>query len=269
MKPVAFQYAAPGSVPEALALLAGDEEAVVLAGGQSLVPMLNFRLARPALVVDINGLGELERLEADGERLRIGALTRQAALERSPMVSRGWPLLRQAVALVGHPAIRTRGTVGGSAAHADPRAELPAALIALEARFQCCSLSRERDVSAERFFVGPMMTALARGELLVEISVPPLPAGAGTGFAEHARTYGDFASAAAAVVLVPGSHASIVVLGAAPGPGRAVAAERAFVAGAEPAEVARLAGEMAADGYQRALVSAVVGQAMAEALEPR
>jgi CO/xanthine dehydrogenase FAD-binding subunit len=269
VKPVAFQYAAPDSVPEALALLAGEEAAVVLAGGQSLVPMLNFRLARPALVVDINGLQELERLEADRDGLRIGALTRQAAVERSAVVSHGWPLLTQAVALVGHPAIRSRGTVGGSAAHADPRAELPAALIALDARFHCRSPSGERIVSAERFFVGPIMTALAPGELLVEISVPSLPAGAATGFAEHARTHGDFASAAAAVVLVPGAQASIVVLGAGPGPVRAVAAQAAFVAGAQRAEVARLAGEMAGDDYRRALVTAVVGQAMVEALQPR
>lgn len=115
MKPAAFQYVAPRSVDEALGLLDGD--AIVLAGGQSLVPMMNFRLARPAKLVDVNRVEELAYLREDDDVLRIGALTRHATLERSDVVARGWPLLRQAVGHVGHPAIRTRGTVGGSCAH--------------------------------------------------------------------------------------------------------------------------------------------------------
>ena len=134
MKPAPFEYSAPESVDEALALL--SEEAKVLAGGQSLVPLLNFRLARPERIVDINRVEELAYIRAgDGGSLRIGALARQAALERSQVVAERWPLLSQAVRFVGHPQIRSRGTVAGSVTHADPTAELPVALTALDARF--------------------------------------------------------------------------------------------------------------------------------------
>ena len=131
------EYDLPQSLDEALELLGG--EAKVLAGGQSLVPLLNFRLARPERLVDVSRLGELAYLRRSGGVLRIGALTRQATLERSPLVAKHWPLLHQAVSLVGHPQIRNRGTVGGSIAHADPAAELPVALTALDARFHCRS----------------------------------------------------------------------------------------------------------------------------------
>jgi CO/xanthine dehydrogenase FAD-binding subunit len=265
MKPVAFAYEAPGSVAEAVALLAGDGEAVALAGGQSLVAMLNFRLARPGLVVDINRVDELRGLEVDGGALRLGALTRLVEVERSPVVAQGWPLLVQAVRLVGHPPIRTRATVGGSAAHADPRAELPAALLALDARFRCRGTHGDRRVAAEEFFVGPMMTALAPGELLVEIAIPPLPAGAETAFVEYARTHGDFALAGVAVVLVPGAGAAIALVGAGPGPVRASQAERALAAGAEATEVARLAGELVGDDHRCALIMALVERAIGEA----
>ena len=203
VKPAPFAYAAPRVLSEALRLLDSDEEAVVLAGGQSLVPMLNFRLARPSLLIDLNQIRGLDHLTVSRGMLRIGALTRQAALERSPAVERGWPLLTRTVRLVAHPAIRGRGTVGGSLAHADPRAELPVALIALGARLRLSSLRGERSVAASEFFFGPMRTALQPGELLIEIEVPPLPDRARTAFVEHARTHGDFAIAAAATVIAP------------------------------------------------------------------
>ena len=133
MKPAPFDYAAPRTVDEAFSLL--GEDAKALAGGQSLVPLLNFRLARPKLIVDLNGIAELGTIRRGGGALRIGALVRQRALERSRLVAEGWPVLRDAVSHVAHPAIRNRGTVGGSAAHADPAAELPCALAALGARF--------------------------------------------------------------------------------------------------------------------------------------
>jgi CO/xanthine dehydrogenase FAD-binding subunit len=264
VKPAPFAYAAPASLDEALGLLGGEQEAVALAGGQSLVPMLNFRLARPALLIDLNRIGELAGMAVLDGVLRIGSLTRQVALERSPVIARDWPLLGQAARLVAHPAIRTRGTVGGSAAHADPRAELPAALVALGARFRIVARGGARVVTAGEFFRGPFRSALQPGELLVEIEVPPLPAGARCAFAEHARTSGDYAIAGAAVILAPGTRAAIGLLGAGPVPVRAPAAEAALLAGAAAGEVASLAGSLARDEYRSALLTALVGRALAE-----
>jgi CO/xanthine dehydrogenase FAD-binding subunit len=261
MKPAPFQYRAARSVADALARL-GEADAKALAGGQSLVPLLNFRLARPAVLVDLNPIGELAYLRRSGGVLRIGALTRQATLERSPVVQAGWPLLQQAVRMVGHPAIRTRGTIGGSVAHADPSAELPVALTALNATFHLRSAGGERTVDAAELFRGPMTTTIASDELLTEIEVPSPPAGARMAFVEHARTHGDFAIAGAAVVLAPGEHVAIVLLGAGATPVRAGAAEQALLGGASHPEVAELAGHELGDEYRRALVTALVTQAL-------
>jgi CO/xanthine dehydrogenase FAD-binding subunit len=260
MKPAPFAYEAPRSLSGALALL-GDE-ATVLAGGQSLVPMLNFRLARPALLIDLNPIGELAYVRPADGGLRIGALTRQVTLERSEVVRRVSPLLGQAVGLVGHPAIRSRGTVGGSVAHADPAAELPVALTALDARFRLTSSRGERSVAASEFFCGRMTTALAADELLTEIAVPALPSGARCAFVEHARTHGDFALAGVAVVVAPGEHAAVALLGAGPTPVRAPAAEHALLAGAGAAEAAELAGREVQGEYRRALVTELVRRAI-------
>jgi len=261
MKPAPFEYALPHSVDDALELIGG--EAKVLAGGQSLVPLLNFRLARPERLVDVSRLGELAYLRRSGGALRIGALTRQATLERSRVVAGHWPLLRQAVALVGHPQIRNRGTVGGSVAHADPAAELPVALAALDARFHCRSRRGTRTLTAGELFLGPLTTALADDELLVEIEVPPLPAGARTAFVEHARTHGDFAIAGAAVVVAPG-HAAIALLGAGPVPVRASGAERALAGGASAREAASLAVAVVDSAEHRA---ALLGELVRDAIE--
>jgi CO/xanthine dehydrogenase FAD-binding subunit len=264
VKPVPFEYAAPRSLEEALGLL--GEEAKPLAGGQSLVPLLNFRLARPELLVDINGLSELARIRrGDDGVLRLGALTRQSELERSELVAAEWPLLTQAVRLVGHPQIRNRGTVGGSVAHADPAAEVPVALAALGARFVARSPRGGRTLCAGDLFVGPLMTALEPDELLVEIEVPPVPEEAGCAFVEHARTAGDFAIAGAAAVVVPARHAAIALLGAGPVPVRASDAEGALVAGAEPREAAALAASHIGKGPRRALVAELVRRALEEA----
>jgi CO/xanthine dehydrogenase FAD-binding subunit len=265
VKPAPFDYAAPRALPDALALLE-NEDAIALAGGQSLVPMLNFRLARPELLVDLNALAELAHLRRSDGALRIGALTRQLALERDELVGREWPLLRQAVRTVAHPAIRSRGTVGGSVAHADPRAELPVALVALDARFHLMSSGGERTLSADGFFRGPLMTAREDHELLTEIEVPPPPRGARTAFLERANTHGNFAIAGAAVVLVPGEHAAIALLGAGPVPVRPAGAERAFMAGANPAEVAELSAAEVEDEYRRALIGELVRRAVESAL---
>jgi CO/xanthine dehydrogenase FAD-binding subunit len=263
VKPPRFEYAAPTTVDETLTLL-GDG-GTVLAGGQSLVPLLNLRLAFPELIVDINGVEELDYIDAGDGPLRIGAMTRQRTLERSDVVRRRWPLLWKAVRLVGHPQIRTRGTVGGSVTHADPAAELPAALIALEARFVLRSAAGARTVAAAEFFRGPLETSRAPEELLVEIEVPEQPEGAGSGFAEHARTHGDFATAGAAAVLAPG-RAGIALLGAGPVPVRAEAAERALAEGADAREAAALAVQDVEGEHRRALCAELARRAIEEAM---
>jgi CO/xanthine dehydrogenase FAD-binding subunit len=264
VKPAPFDYCAPASVEEALPLL--GPESTVLAGGQSLVPLLNLRLARPELVVDLGGIAELDYIRADAGPLRIGAMTRQAALERSELVRRRWPLLHKAVRFVGHFQIRSRGTVGGSVAHADPAAELPAALIALGARFGLRSSSGARTVEASEFFRGPLYTARESDELLVQIEVPAQPDGAGAGFAEHARTHGDFATAGAAAVVAPGASAGIALLGAGPVPFRAEAAERAVLDGAAPRQAAELAAQGVEGEHRRALCEELARRAIEEAL---
>ena len=262
MKPPPFEYEAPVTVEEALPLLGMDS--VVLAGGQSLVPLLNLRFARPEVVVDLNRISSLEELHADNGVLRMGAMTRQAALERSDVVRERWPLLLQAVRFVGHPQIRSRGTVGGSAAYSYPAAELPAALLALGARFVLRSGRGARMVAAEDFFLGPLMTALEEDELLVEIEVPALPDGCGTAFLEHSRTHGDVATAGVAAVVGDG-HAALVLLGAESAPVRAADAERALVDGATPREAGVLAAEAVDGDHQRALVAELARQAIEEA----
>jgi CO/xanthine dehydrogenase FAD-binding subunit len=263
VKPAPFDYRAPATVEDALALLGPDS--TLLAGGQSLVPLLNLRLARPELIVDINGVAELDYIRADDGPLLIGAMTRQGALERSELVRRRWPLLHKAVRLVGHPQIRTRGTVGGSVAHADPAAELPVALIAMGARLHLRSPGGTRAVGVSDFYLGPLYTTREPDELLVQIEVPEPPPGVGTGFAEYARTHGDFATAGAAAVVAP-DGVGIALLGAGPVPARAEAAERALASGAEPREVAALAAADVGDEHRRALCAELARQAIEEAM---
>ena len=173
MKPASFEYYLPTSLAEALQLLALHKDAArPLAGGQSLVPLMNFRLARPAYLVDLNGLSELNYLTVENGELRIGAMTRQRALERSAAVAEGWPLLHEATPHIGHVQIRNRGTVGGSLAHAYPSAELPVVMVALDASFVLRGHQSERLVQAQEFFVDAMSTLLEPAELLIEIRVP-------------------------------------------------------------------------------------------------
>jgi CO/xanthine dehydrogenase FAD-binding subunit len=263
VKPAPFEYVVPRSLDEALGAL--GEDAKALAGGQSLVPLLNFRLARPERIVDLNGVDELSYVRRSEGTLRIGALTRQATLERSRLVAAHWPLLTRAVKLVAHPAIRNRGTVGGSVAHADPAAELPVAMCAVDARFHVRSRDGERTIAATDFFQAPLMTALEPDELLVEIEVPAPPPGARAAFAEHARTHGDFALAGAAVVRAGREHAAIALLGAGPTPLRVPDAEAAVRRGASAADAARIAGAELDDDYRRALTTELVRRALEEA----
>jgi len=225
MKPASFAYHAPDVIEEVVALLeAHPFEAKALAGGQSLVPAMNFRLATPAILVDLNRLADLDTigLAPDGT-LRIGAMTRQRAVERSPLVATHAPLLHDAMPHIAHPQIRNRGTVGGSLAHADPSAELPAVMIALDAGVRCLSGSGSRWVPAREFFVGLFATALEPGELVVEIAIPPAASGTGWAFEEVARRHGDFALAGAAAVVEVGEGkicraARVVLFGVGEGP---------------------------------------------------
>ena len=203
MKPAPFEYRAPGSVSEALATLAehGDD-AKALAGGQSLVPMLAMRLSRPRVLVSLKHLGELSGIRRRDGVLAIGAMTRHYEVEESREVAVACPLLAEAIRLVGHPTIRSRGTVGGSIAHADPAAELPAVLAALGGRVRLASSRGERVVPVEDFVQGMLTTAARPDELLTEIELPALEAeGRGDAFEEVARRHGDFALAGAAVAL--------------------------------------------------------------------
>jgi len=256
MKPARFRYARAGSLGEALALLAeapGDTK--LLAGGQSLVPMLNMRLVRPAVLVDVNGVRELTGIAPTaGGGLRIGALTRHAELAAAPAVTEHAPLLAEAARHVGHAAIRNQGTLGGSLAHADPAAELPAALLALDARVQIRGPRGAREVAADAFFRGLLATALEPDEILTAIDVPAQPPG--WGFVEIARRPGDFALAGvAAVVRVghpltlpsPGGEREVRVVGFGVGdrPVRLGSAERLLASAPLDGESAARAGAAA------------------------
>ena len=222
MKPPPFEYDDPGTVDEVLALLAEHgEEAKLLAGGQSLVPLLNFRLARPERLIDLNRVVELSYLRLGDESMRIGALLRHSELERSQEVRERLPLVHQAVRLVGHAQIRNRGTVGGSVAHADPAAELPVAFTALDARFHVRSQRGERTLGASDFFVTHLTTALEPDELLTEIEVPLPPPQTRAAFVEYSRRHGDFGLGGAAVLLAADRDgvcvsAAVALLAAAP-----------------------------------------------------
>ena len=235
VKPPQFRYHDPITVDEATSLLAEyGEDAKVLAGGQSLVPLLNFRLAAPEHVVDINGLVDLDYLRSDDSGLHIGALTRHTAVEKSIVVASGWPLLHEAIGWVAHPQIRNRGTVGGSVAHADPAAEIPVILAALDAHVTLRSASGTRTLHWSELFVTHLTTSLNPDELLVSIDIPPEPAGSGSAFVEYARRNGDFAlgGAAAIVSLSPDGEctgASLALLAAAATPVRSTEAETVLI----------------------------------------
>lgn len=202
MKPAPFVYHAPTSLGAALMLKAehGDE-AKFLAGGQSLIPAMNFRIANPALLVDVNKLAALDYIHVVAGELRIGALTRVQRLEHDPLVRAHWPLLPETVPHIAHPQIRNRSTVGGSLAHADPAAELPVILTALGGRLRLQSSTGERWVGADDFFVSLFTTAIATDEMLVEVALPAAPARTGTAFMEVARRHGDYAMLGVAVVV--------------------------------------------------------------------
>src|SRR5438876_8891932 len=235
MKPSSFEYVAPRSLDEAIhSLTSYAGAAKVLAGGQSLVPLMNLRLAAQEVLIDINGLDELGGLRAWDGGLSVGALVRQSTLERADLVRQRLPLLAEASALVGHPANRHRGTVGGSLAHADPAAELPAAMLALEAVLVARGSRGIRPLAAAAFFSGYLTTTLEPDELLTEIRVPGVPGGTGSAFLEISRRSGDFAiCGAAALVTLNASgrcdRVRVALCGVGNGPVRARRVEEALV----------------------------------------
>lgn len=219
MKPAPFDYVAATEMSEALnALHQGGPEARVIAGGQSLVPMLNMRLARPATLVDITRIPELARIDVKGGHVTIGAAVRQSALERWPELADRLPLVRAALPWVGHTQLRNRGTVCGSIAHADPSAELPLCLIALGGTVTLRSRRKTRTVAARDFFHGMMSTALAPGEMIESVAFPARQEGTGYAFREVARRHGDFAIVACAAIARPDGTATLAVGGVADTP---------------------------------------------------
>lgn len=203
MKPAPFQYIAPMTLTEALDIMSHHGAAAkLLAGGQSLIPVMNFRLAQPAVIVDLNKLTELGRLDVSRDGgLRIGAMVRHSQLENSDVIAGRAPLVHEAMPLVAHPQIRNRGTIGGSLAHADPAAELPAVMVALQARFLLRKSGHERWVNAEAFYQSLFTTALEPDEILVAIDIPSLARRSGHAFMEFSRRHGDYAQAGAAAAI--------------------------------------------------------------------
>lgn len=207
MKPPPFEYQAPRTLEEALSVLAeAGDDAKVLAGGQSLIPLLNLRFASPSVLIDLNNLGELARIVPDGGETRFGALVRHSQLERDPQVTERHPLLAEAVRHVAHPQIRNRGTMGGTTAHADPAAEIPVVLLMSEARVRASSTRGIREIAAEDFFVSIYTTSLEPDEIITEVIVPDLAVGAGRtagqSFQEFARRHGDYAIGGAGAIVV-------------------------------------------------------------------
>jgi len=230
VKPPRFDYHAPATVDEAVALLGRyGGEAKVLAGGQSLMPLLNFRLLRPAALVDLNGIAGLADIREDGGFVRLGAMTRQRTIEFSPVVKRRLPLLAEATTLVGHLPIRTRGTIGGSLAHADPSAEYPAVLVALDGSVRVRGPRGERRLGATELFQSYLTTGLGADEIAVEVELPAMPPGTGFAFEEFSRRHGDFAIVGIACALSGEdgrcTAARLAAAGAGPVPIRLRAAE--------------------------------------------
>ena len=280
MKPPPFAYARPSSLEEAVTELsdAGDE-AKLIAGGQSLVPMLAYRLVRPSLLVDVDAVPNLAGIRSeDGERV-LGALLRHVELERAAELEGAHALLREAASHIGHLPIRVRGTLGGSLAHADPAAELPVAALALDAVVVARSARGERRIPASDFFLGPFTTALAPDEVLTSVRLPEAPREARVAFEEFAVRAGDFALASAAVGIAPArdggpAWARVVLGGVAPVPVRARAAETLLAdGGLSDAELAAVGDAAAAEAdppddhhasadYRRELVAALVQRAL-------
>lgn len=259
MKPAPFEYHCPDSLDEVLALLEQHGyDAKLLAGGQSLVPMMNFRLAQPAMLVDLNRLPQLDSIVQDSSGgVKIGAMVRQSRLEQDPLVAQYAPLLHECVPNIAHPQIRNRGTVGGNLAHADPASELPAVMVALQAKFRLRQSGGDRWIGAGQFFQGLFATDCAPEEMLVEIAIPPQSPRTGWAFEEVARRHGDYALAGVAAL------ASVDQTGVCTG-ATLVYLSAGEVPMSAPAAAGMLAGQSASD----ALFEAAAEAASANEIEP-
>lgn len=282
MKPPPFDYLAAGSVDEALSALGDSEDAKLLAGGQSLVPVLSFRLTQPELLVDLRKVEELGGIRDGGDRVEIGAMVTQAEAEESTILATRSPLIGKALEYVAHPQIRSRGTIGGSLAHADPAAELPAALLALDGSVQVAGPTGRRKIAADDLFVTMLTTSLAEDEILIAIELPAVGPGTGSACVEIARRRGDYAICG--VVVQAGldqgvvNAARVAYFGISDRPVRAVEIEQAIL-GANRTEAPGIAAEAAGDtlqvkgdpaiseSYRRQLAGVVVKRALDQALE--
>jgi carbon-monoxide dehydrogenase medium subunit len=281
MKPAPFEYHAPASLDEAIALISTLDNAKVLAGGQSLVAMMNFRYAMPDHLIDLGNIAGLSGLHFDAQTLRIGSMTRQRELEFSVPLANKVPLLKAALAHVGHRQTRNRGTLGGSLAHADPAAELPTACLALDAEIEIAGPNGTRIVPMREFTAGFMTTALGYDEILLAVHIRPWREGHGYSFQEYARRHGDFAVAGAAVLLDANhdgviEHAAVALCGVTDRPIRRDEAEAALVGrhldDGVIARVASLAGDVEATAdihgdatYRRHLARVLTTRALHEA----
>ena len=290
MKPAPFEYYAPMTVEEALSLLAEHGyDAKVLAGGQSLIPMMNFRLVQPSVLVDLNNIPELFYIRpSDDGGVLIGAMTRQSTVERDPLIAERAPLVRAAMPYIAHPQIRTRGTFGGSIAHADPSAELPAVTVALGARYRVRNKAGERWIAAEEFFVSLFTTLLQPDEIIVQVVLPPMPPHSGWSFQEVARQSGAYGLVGVATLVTlddaPSGRrcrqARVAFLSAGERPMLAQHAAKTLVGQAPTAEAIRAAAEAAAKDdvdpssdihasadYRRHLVKVLAARALTEAFQ--
>lgn len=282
MKPPAFDYHAPDNVEAAVMLLSAHDNARVLAGGQSLMPMMNFRYVLPDTIIDINNIENLDHVSVSHDVIEIGALTRQRSLEFSADIARLCPLLSEAVGHIGHRQTRNRGTVGGSLAHADPAAELPTIAMALDGVIVAQSSRGRRDIHINDFLLGFMTTALMPDELLCGVRLPLWPQGHGAAFVEIARRRGDFAIVSAAALILLDDNGAVVrisltLAGIGAAPQRVTEAEE-FLLGqiltpARLSEVAAIAGRLDAIGdihaspaYRQHLASVLVTKALTTAL---
>lgn len=282
MKSADFHYHRPRKLNEALATLKDlGEESKILAGGQSLMPLMNFRLAQPAHVVDINFIDGLDYIKSESGFIKIGCLARQSRLLGDSLVRQRCPVLADALAYVGHEQTRNRGTFCGSLAHADPAAELPAVLLALDGSVTVGNSTGKREIAARDFFHSYLTTALASDDMLLEASVPEQPARAGSSFVEFARRFGDFAIVGVAAVLVPDNEriaeASIALTGVGDKPWRERKLEESLIGKtASPELFTRAAGEVAAkifpnsdihasESYRRSLAGVLTRRALTEA----
>jgi CO/xanthine dehydrogenase FAD-binding subunit len=282
VKPPPLDIVTPSSLAEALSLLsAHGDEARPLAGGQSLVPLLNFRLSRPSLLVDLNRIADLAYIKDGGDHLAIGGMTRERAIEDSDLVRKEVPLLQEATTQIAHLPIRSRGTIGGSLANADPAAEYPAVVLALECELVAQSVRGERQIKAADFFEDVLTTALAPDELLTEVIVPKAPSGSGSAFVEIARRHGDFALAgvAAQITFSTGTPTDVrlAVCGAGTTATRLTVAEEIILQDGVGAEVIKAASDAAAQAvdpmsdlhasaeYRRRLVGVMTGKAIEKA----